>query len=246
MRTRVEKCYDGGLLWRCWSSDYRNGEVAYAHIGWRGPCFEIEFPSDWHEHRRAWVRIGLGFIKFAFSFPWPKAVPDHGQCSGPTYGFYFFQDSLVLKWGKDKGRGERSKHIDLPWALRFHKRWELVEGDSYAKGVQDWCEVPRKLNHGVIATKWTAPYRYVRRSGEVQERTATFYAERWEHRYNWLRWLPFPRQIKTSISVEFSDEVGEGAGSWKGGTTGCGYDMRDDELPLECLRRMERDRKFSR
>jgi len=245
MRTRIEN-ERGGWLWRCWGGNY-DGEIAWAFLGWRGPRLEVEFPSDWHESRRAWIRMGIGLLTLCFSFPWRRTVPDEGQCSGPTYGFYFFEDSLVIEWGKSKGTGRDPRlHISLPWALHFHKRWELVEGDSYAKGRVGWCEVPKDLNHGVIATKWTAPYRYVRRSGEVQERTATFYAERCEHRYNWLRWLPFPRRIKSSISVEFNDEVGEGTGSWKGGVTGCGYDMLDDELPLECLRRMESERKFSR
>ena len=244
MRSMIEK-ERGGWLWRCWSNDYRNGEIAYAFFGLRGPRLEIEFPSDWHEQRRAWVRIGLGLLQVCFSFPWKRTVPDQGQCSGPTYGFYFFQNSLVLSYGKTKGtRGDPRMHIDLPWALHFHKRWELVEGDSYAKGRQCWVEVPKPLNHGRLATKWTAPYRYVRRSGEVQERTATYYAERWEHRYNWLRWFPFPRRIRTSISGEFSDEVGEGTGSWKGGTTGCGYDIRGGETPFDCLQRMERERVF--
>jgi hypothetical protein len=44
--------------------------------------------------------------------------------------------------------------------------------------------------------------------------------------------------------VVFSAEVGERSGSWKGGCIGCGYDLLPDELPEECLRRMERDRKF--
>jgi len=80
MRLRVEK-ERRGLLLRCWSSDYMQGEIAYALLGWRGPKLEIEFPSDWHEYRRAWIRIGIGFLTTAFSFPWKKTVPDDGQCS---------------------------------------------------------------------------------------------------------------------------------------------------------------------
>lgn len=30
----------------------------------------------------------------------------------------------------------------------------------------------------------------------------------------------------------------------KGGCTGCGYDIKPGETPLECLQRMERERKF--
>jgi hypothetical protein len=40
------------------------------------------------------------------------------------------------------------------------------------------------------------------------------------------------------------DEVGEEAGSWKGGVLGCGYTLLPNETPLQCLRRMEKERKF--
>ena len=47
-----------------------------------------------------------------------------------------------------------------------------------------------------------------------------------------------------SIGVSFDGEVGEETGSWKGGCVGCGYEMLPGEVPLDTLRRMERDRKF--
>ena len=46
------------------------------------------------------------------------------------------------------------------------------------------------------------------------------------------------------MSVNFSDEVGERSGSWKGGTLGCGYDLLKNETMEQCLRRMEKERKF--
>ena len=119
-----------------------------------------------------------------------------------------------------------------------------MDGGSYARGQQFWVEVPRRMNHGQLATKQTADYTYTRKSGEVQRRTATFYVDSMEHRMRWLMWLPFPRRVSKSICVDFSGEVGEKTGSWKGGTVGCGYSMRPDESALECLRRMERERKF--
>jgi len=45
--------------------------------------------------------------------------------------------------------------------------------------------------------------------------------------------------------VKFSDEVGERTGSWKGGVIGTGSEMRPGESPEQCLRRMERERKFT-
>lgn len=218
MRLRIEKDRPRGILFRVFSDDYNQGEIAYSVIGIRGLQAEIEFPSDWHEYRRAWVRIGLGFARFAFSFPWSKVVPDEHQCSGPTYGFTFFDDGLHLHWGKGKGkRDDPFTIIGMPWRWH-HKSKEVLSGPE---------------SHS---------YTYVLRSGEVQHRTATITSDR----MTWVRpWLPWKR-VRTSIWVDFDAEVGEQTGSWKGGTTGCGFNLLPGETPLQALRRMERERRFER
>lgn len=138
----------------------------------------------------------------------------------------------------------------FPWTLDWHST-ELLAQDC---NTVVWCE-----QHGhrlklkgyeeqqakQKSVSETVPYRYVRKSGEVQERLATYYVERREWR---ARWWPLIRRkkIRTSLAVNFSDEVGEGTGSWKGGCTGCGTDLSPNETPLDALRRMERERKFDR
>ena len=194
----------------------RDGEIAYATLGIHGLQAEIEFPSDWHEQRRAWVRLGFGIGKIAFSFPWSKVVPDHYQCSGPTYGIQFYADLLWIKYGKSKGtRDDPRISINLPWHWRH-------------------CE------HKILTEPETHPYMYILRSGEVQNRQATIKVEtrRWQR---W--WLPF-RRVSRTIDVRFDDEVGERTGSWKGGCIGCSLEMLPNESPLDTLRRMERERKF--
>ncbi|MGE4193041.1 MAG: hypothetical protein AB7E51_06610 [Pseudodesulfovibrio sp.] len=192
-------------------------EIAYIKFGLTGPQAEIEFPSDWHEVPRAWVRFGVGFCRFAFSFPWHKIVPDECQCSGPTYGFYFFEDYLVFSWGKAKGKNsDPRKHFRMPWGWRFVEHKKHTEPETH-------------------------PYRYIMNDGEVQEREATIYKESREW---WRPWLPC-KLYRESINIDFSDEVGERTGSWKGGVVGCGYDMKDGETPLDTLRRMERERVFN-
>lgn len=216
MRLALQPDSIGGrsLVLRAWGR--RSGEFAYIVFGIRGLRAEIEFPSDWHEHRRAWVRLGFGLFSINFSFPWRKVVPDHYQCSGPTYGFYFFGPSLVLCYGKTKGtRGDPIKHIDMPWAWR-HREHKVLSGPE---------------QHG---------YAYRRNNGELQIRTATIQVES----RLWTRpWIPWKR-LDRSIDVKFDDEVGERTGSWKGGTIGCGYTMRKGERPVDTLRRMERERRF--
>lgn len=212
LRIKTEREYKGYLVrvWWDWL------EVAYLVFGLRGLKAEIEFPSDWHEHRRAWVRLGFGLFTLAFSFPWRWVVPDNYQCSGPTYGFSFFQDGLHLHWGKCHGeRSDPMKVIQMPWGWRHRLHEVLGEPETHA-------------------------YRYNLRSGEVQERTATIKPER----RLWTRpWLPYKRESRY-IDIEFSAEVGERSGSWKGGCIGCSYDMLPNETPLAALRRMEQERKF--
>lgn len=201
-------------LHRFFSDGY--SEIAYIKTGLSGLQAEIEFPSDWHENRRAWVRLGLGLIKICFSFPWKWVVPDEHQCSGPTYGFQFYEDLFWLSYGKRKGsRNDPVITVYMPWAWEHREHKILTEPESY-------------------------PYNYTLRSGEVQERIATIKVET----RKWTRyWLPFKR-ISNYIDIEFSDEVGERSGSWKGGCTGCSYEMLQNETPLQTLRRMETERKF--
>jgi hypothetical protein len=46
--------------------------------------------------------------------------------------------------------------------------------------------------------------------------------------------------IRKMIEVDFDN----GVGSHKSGTIQCSYDIKNNETPVECLRRMERQRKF--
>lgn len=201
------------LLIRIFSKD---GEVAYSTLGLSGLQAEIEFPSDWHEQKRAWVRIGFGLFRVCFSFPWEKTVSDEYQCSGPTYGFQFYSDLLWIKYGKSKGKSTDP-------ILSFYMPWS-------------W----KHREHTILSAPETHGYIYRLNSGEIQNRTATIQVER----RKWTRcWLPF-RMVKTYIDIQFSSEVGESSGSWKGGCIGCSYDMLPGETPLQTLRRMESERKF--
>ena len=212
LRFRLERSYNKSHLLRVFGND---GEIASAVFGIRGLQAEIEFPSDWHDLRRAWVRLGLGFGAVCFSFPWSKVVPDEGQCSGPTYGFTFYEDLLWIKYGKNDGRGGARITINMPWAWK-HREYKILSEPE------------------------THPYTYTLRSGEVQQRQATIKAEQ----RTWTRWwLPFKR-VSQSIDIDFDKEVGERSGSWKGGVLGCGYEMKPGETPLQTLRRMEVERKF--
>jgi hypothetical protein len=192
------------------------GEIAYCKLEISGLAFRVEFPSDWHEEKLGWVTVGAGLFRFGLAFPWKWIVPDNYQCSGPQYGFAFFADSLFLYWGKCNGvKDDPLKSIQMPWGWRF-------------------------VEHKILSEKETHNYTYHLKSGKSQKRQATILKQSRE----WVRpWIP-KRLYRESIDIEFNDEVGERSGSWKGGTIGCGYNLLPNETLLQCLRRMEVERKF--
>ena len=206
------------------------GEIA---AGPRGPALQIACYDDSHN------TLILGLVLFTLYLKIPLLVSD-GYDIERAYGFSFTNDSLHMHWGS------RTKVWWYPWTWEHYKHWELVEGESYAQGRDFWIELPSRMPHGQLATKHTAPYTYKRRNGEVQNVTATYYVSHSEWRCRWAQWLPFPRKTRTSIWIEFSAEIGEGVDTWKGGTLGCGYDLLPGEKPLDCLRRMESERRFER
>lgn len=119
----------------------------------------------------------------------------------------------------------RSDHYLMPYWMPFVGSWE-------ADKLPDGRDV------------YVFPYTYTLKSGEVQVRTAMVFVSRMTWRPLCLQWTSLFEKERTTIDVTFSDEVGERTGSWKGGTTGCSYELRPGETPEECLRRMEKERKF--
>ncbi len=161
---------------------------------------------------------------------------------GDRWGFTLVDgDSIHLNWR------EKTKIVRLPWAWEFYRRSFWLEDDEWAHDIhQKGKHMPWEERNALDLWSYTYPYTYTLRSGEVQHRKATVTLEESECRQRWLLWTPLFARVRRSIRVEFDGEVGEGTGSWKGGTIGCGYDLLPGEAPEACLRRMERDRKFNR
>ena len=158
---------------------------------------------------------------------WGAYLNGAGDCA------WFRWDSVVLCWG------DWCKFFHMPWEYKHHS-WHVLKPDGtwakrvacYEKGEPDGRQV------------WMLPYRYVLKSGGVQERTATVHVERGEWRRKFLWWTSMFAKVRQSIDVSFNDEVGERTGSWKGGCIGCGYDMLPGETAEQTLRRMEKERTF--
>ena len=228
-------------------------------------CWGVQ--ERWTSFRMKWGQVVTNRLGFALSYGvyheeahiqihvlWPlifiKAPMLINQRPGTedwwaTYGFSCHARDIHLNWRT------RCKIIHLPWDWR-HVRHDVFDKNGKRRTWKP--DYPTILKRGESERappqddgryKETHDYTYVLRSGEVQKRTATIYGEEMEWRWRWFTWLPWPRKISRSISVDFSDEVGERTGSWKGGTVGCSWEWREGETMLDALRQMERERKFT-
>ncbi len=159
----------------------------------------------------------------------------------PVYGFYTIDNSVVWRWGLGYWSW------NWPFFSFNHYSTEVLSLDfkrawiEYATERGDWSarHAVRERVEREVGAK--ADYFYTLKSGAVQNRVAFYHVDRMVWR---RKWVPFLTMTKTCIWVRFSEEIGERAGSWKGGTTGCGYRIKRGETALECLRRMEQERKF--
>lgn len=205
------------------------------------------------------LMLGCGLFTWFAPLPlWARRFfrePDIGSLDRAAYGFSSSEDGLHFYWG------HRSCMLWWPWGLE-HIRTEYLGTDlrwhDDRSHPDNWARKhPNPLyryDGPVGPEKWSEahPYRYMLQSGAVQERTATLTRRRAFHGRRWfgpirLRRIVrsvMPKRLFDSIDVEFSDEVGEDSGSWKGGCIGCSYDIKPEESPRQALMRMQRDRRF--
>lgn len=172
--------------------------------------------------------------------------PDNEYSEEPQYGFYFHSDgswddaNLWLWWGK------KYKVISFPWNPKWYRTSILLKDGSWEHEYKG--DRKEFYNKEWKEKQWSEQYEYtyVLRSGEVQKVPTTIYVEEREWRRQGWMWCSLFNSVNKKIDVDFTEEVGEGRGSWKGGVLGCGYSIKKGETPLECLKRMERERKFDR
>lgn len=157
------------------------------------------------------------------------------ECGYPDYGLIFYSVNGEIPNHIWIRKGFKGSTINFPWAKKFWKR-EVFTKDGWVQGEDFWDE--DKWKNKIV--KEIYPYNYTLKSGNIQKRTAEIYQEK---RY-WRNWFKLNTYCRKIIEVTFNDEVGERSGSWKGGTIGCGYEMKKGETPLDTLRRMEKERKF--
>lgn len=214
------------------------GEVAWYGWHWR---VSVKWCPEGFSHRLVHVAVGpVGLFVFVGRERGDGAMRGRDR----AYGFYSLgKRSVVWRWGVGYWSW------DLPFLATEWERTEVLDLDGrqavFAEGPgdpRDWRVRFEEEEAAKAANCLKTRYHYVRRNGEVQTVVATVAVMRMTWHRKWARWW---KESRTSIDVEFSGEVGERAGSWKGGTVGCGEVMRPGETALECLQRMQRERKFT-
>ena len=206
-------------LWRGWLNDGQSVEISWNKRGWDFGCGLYVHGDDHDRSRRLWhVAMWKLSIWLPIGFSRGKTeLGDEPQWSISASGAF----GLNLHWRHWR------KHFEWPWS------WHTL---AYEKATSDgWKSVFDDCEHFL----WRSPYKYVLKSGEVQNRIATVSLRRHVICYRAFKAIGWPRWRKKSIDVGFDAEVGERTGSWKGGVLGCGYDLRKDESIEQCLRRME-------
>ena len=209
--------------------------------GYFAPRFGLELMLNrggYFDQRYA-ISFCLVWGRFHIKMPFKTSIPE--SCDSPRYGVQIHDNTFWIHLGGEMNSWEQCDSKWLTWYLPWFS-WVFDIHEVWTD--EGWVEA----NRGEYSSPYsddrvveTHPYSYALKNGEVQSREAVIFKER----RKWHRkWFPFIKMIRETISVDFSDEVGEKTGSWKGGCTGCGYDLKKGETMLSCLRRMEAERKF--
>lgn len=171
----------------------------------------------------------------------------YGDCDEPTYGIQIHDNTLwIMRGGNgNMGGGNRWWTWDLPFFTWEHMRHQIECKDGVmrdSKSIEkdengNWISAYENPLINVMEYEYTDSY-------DGEKIPCKFWVEEREWRPKWLTWTGLFKHVRRNIEIEFSKEVGKGKGSWKGGALGCGYEIKPGETPLECLQRMERERKF--
>jgi len=157
------------------------------------------------------------------------------------YGIRISNGHLVINYGRqthDSGT-EQNWGCFLPWT-----QWRFVRHSLYDLcGEAFWTQRGDKKP---FDSMWAAQEQCPKVSFEFDDYdghriTATTMIEEreWLFGTGWFRWLSWFRKpnIRRSLKIEFSAEVGPEKGSWKGGTLGHGIEMLPGELHEAAFRR---------
>ena len=207
----------------------------------------LVFQSLWFVFIIPFILFGWG--KLYIHLPIRTGIQD---CASAAWGLYYYSNALwfCIGGGGNFEGGRRTKSYSMPWQLDWVRTSTLLNNSNWFNETKhsklNWTSDNVNIigSYGWLKeNKWKEIHPFTD-SFDGTIVNATISVEEMEWRPKWFKWTSLFRKVRKSIDIEFDKEVGKRKGSWKGGTIGCGYELRKNETPLECLRRMEKERKF--
>lgn len=225
------------------------------YAGWHSWNFDISYEECGYDSGNAELNISILGWHSTFKLPWKsKRFPD-GDCDAPKWGIAIHDATFWIYRGGDGNWGGGSKWWtwNIPFWTKIHVRHDvqcnvgdydsdptliMVPYDNLERYV-DNKYIPLEQNELVYKYHYDYTDKY---DGKVIP--CTFWVEEREWRPKWLTWTGRWKDVDRYIEIVFSDEVGSRKGSWKGGCIGCSYTLKEGETPMECIKRMEKERSF--
>jgi len=220
------------------------------YAGWHSWKFDISYEACGYETANGELNISILGWHSTFRLPWKSKRFPYGDCDAPKWGIAIHDNTFWIYRGGNGNMGGGTKWWtwDIPFWTMIHMRHEvmcnidgekkLIPYDSIGKE-KDGKYLPMEKNEMVDRYFYDYTDKY---DGEVIP--CTFWIEEREWRPKWLTWTGRWKYVKKYIEIVFNNEVGSRKGSWKGGCIGCSYDLLENETPMECIKRMERERDF--
>lgn len=221
--------------------------------------FDISFEICGYFDNRPRINFDLFFFSLTIILPFRNKWTD--ECDPPKWGISIHNKAFWIYRG---GKGNFSGNKWWTWSFPFiTKEWvrtsillsTVTRQNKFLRifnkdfvPVETWEHETQGHRKCFYENEWKQKqkswtYDYTDSyDGEIIP--TTIYVEEREWRPKWLKWTKLFRTVEKSIDVHFSKECGKGKGSYKGGCLGCGYTMLPNEEPLDCLKRMEKERKF--
>lgn len=219
----------------------RNELVDWVVFYW-GWHFDISYELCGYFDNRPRINLDLIFFSLTFILPFRNKWSD--ECDPPKWGVAIHNLTLwIYKGGKGNWNGGKKWWTwDIPFITKEWVRTSiLLKDDKWQNETPGKKQDFYKKEWKELQKSWTVLYRDNYDGKLIQ---TTIYVEVREWRPKWLKWTSLFATTRQTIDVHFSKEVGKRKGSWKGGCTGCSYDLMNNEHPLDCLKRMQKEREF--
>jgi hypothetical protein len=201
------------------------------------PGFELIYHRGGYFDSQCSCVFCLGWGVFHIKLPWKTKLTE--GCNLPRYGIAIHNDTFwIYKGGDyDESLGQVTRNEYITWDLRFFNY--IFDGCKVKDVNNQWVEYDSSGNDNRKIYKY--PFSYALQNGTIQDREIEVYVERQKwHR----RWFPVLTTVQTTLNITFNKETGHDVGSYKGGVTGTGIEMKPNETIEDTIKRFKVERKL--